>query len=895
MIIQEEDYLAHVGTPRHSGRYPWGSGGNTPRRNKRFLDYLNEMRRQGMGDTDIAKAIGVESGEKFSTARLRAMNTIALNEKKQASIATAERLRAKGMSLNAIATRMNLPGESSVRALLAPGAKDRADVLLTTAKMLKDQVAEKKMIQIGTGVENHIGVAETKLKASVAILKEEGYQVYYLKVPQQGTGKDTSLKVLCAPGITYSEAYKNRDNIKLPFPSSDDQGRTFTGNLGILPPIQIHPNRVGIVYGDQGGSKADGVIYVRPGVKDLGMGEASYAQVRIAVGDGHYLKGMAMYKSDMPDGVDLLFNTVKKDTGNKLDALKPNETDADNPFGSTVRQLIEKDAHGNEKLTSAMNIIYSEGKWEEWSNNLSSQFLSKQSPKLAKAQLDKTYQSKVKDFEEISALTNPAVRRKLLKTFSDGADASAVHLKAAALPHQGNHVILPITSMAPTQVYAPNYADGERVALIRFPHGGTFEIPDLVVNNRHPEAKRVLGQARDAIGIHPSVAERLSGADFDGDTVLVIPNGSNKIKITPALEHLKNFDPKSEYPEYPGMVPMSKGAKGQHMGDVSNLITDMTIRKASPNEMARAIKHSMVVIDAAKHKLNYKQSAIDNNIAQLKAKYQGGSTAGAATLLSRRKGLQYVPERKDRPAAKGGPIDPATGKRVYEYTGRTYTNAKGKVVVKQDRSVKLAETDDAHTLSSKVETPIEYIYAEHSNRLKALANAARKELVSTPSMHVSTSAKKVYAAELASLNGKLDQIVRNRPLERQAQIIASMIVKQKKDGNPNLEDDQLKKIQYQALTVGRIRAGATKQKVIITPEEWEAIQAGALSENKLQQILEKADLDVVRQLATPRPDILMTPSNTHRAKALLAQGLTRGEVAAALGVSLSTLDKSTNV
>lgn len=55
---------------------------------------------------------------------------------------------------------------------------------------------------------------------------------------------------------------------------------------------------------------------------------------------------------------------------------------------------------------------------------------------------------------------------------------------------------------------------------------------------------------------------------------------------------------------------------------VSNLITDMTIKGATDEELCRAVKHSMVVIDAVKHKLGYKQSEIDNDIESLKKKYQ---------------------------------------------------------------------------------------------------------------------------------------------------------------------------------------------------------------------------------------------------------------------------------
>src|SRR5690606_21658099 len=105
-------------------------------------------------------------------------------------------------------------------------------------------------------------------------------------------------------------------------------------------------------------------------------------------------------------------------------------------------------------------------------------------------------------------------------------------------------------------------------------------------------------------------------------------------------------DSKREYPAYEGMPKMTAKQKQSEMGKVSNLITDMTIKGANTNEIARAVRHSMVVIDAEKHNLNYKQSAIDNGISQLKQKYQGGADKGASTLISRTTSEQRVPTRK---------------------------------------------------------------------------------------------------------------------------------------------------------------------------------------------------------------------------------------------------------
>lgn len=888
MLLSEEDYLEHYGILRRSGRYPWGTGGTQNTRNKAFLDYVETMRREGLTEVQIAEGVGI------STTQLRAAKSIAKNQQKQMNINQAQKLKDKGYSNVAIGEKMGI-NESSVRALLAPGVKEKADILITTSDMLKDQVAKKGLVDIGGGVENHVGISKEKLAAAVSILKEEGYVVHSVPVPQLGTGKDTNTKVLAPPGTTWGDVAKNKADIKQITDFSEDGGRTY---FGLHEPLKLDPKRVGIRYAEDGGREADGVIYVRPGVEDVSLGGSRYAQVRVSVGDSHYIKGMAMYKDDLPDGIDVQFNTNKSDTGNKLDALKPLKEDSanpgrpdpDNPYGAVIsRQIVAVGKDGKERTTSAMNIVNEEGAWGKWSKNIASQVLSKQTPSLAKSQLDMTYERRKIEFDGINALTNPTVKRKLLLEFADSADSASVHLKAAALPRQGTHVILPIASMPPTQIYAPNYRDGETVALVRYPHAGTFEIPELKVNNNHPEAKRLLGGARDAVGIHSSVAERLSGADFDGDTVLVIPNGGPKrLKTTAALEGLKGFDARTAYPEYPGMKVMSERTKQIEMGSVSNLITDMTIHGASGPELARAVKHSMVVIDGAKHKLDYKQSALDNGITQLKAKYQGTSRGGASTLISRATSEQRVVDRKPRLAKDGGPIDKVTGQRVYVPTDKTYVNRQGDTVRKTVRSTKLAEVDDAFVLSSG--TPIERVYASHSNKLKSLADQARLRAINTPPSKYSPSAKKVYEEQVKSLNAKLDLANRNRPLERQAQIIAGSVVKAKKASDPSMSKETLKKIEGQALNEARNRTGARKTRVEFSDTEWEAIQAGAISNDKLSKILDSADMDRVRELATPRSALLMSTAKTSRAASMLASGYTRAEVADALGVSITTLD-----
>ena len=861
-----DDELYHYGTARHSGRYPWGSGKDPYQSGDSFLATVADLKAKGLTEAEIAKGLGI------STTQLRARKAIVKNANRKEDMAMAMRLKQKGYSNVAIGERMGI-NESSVRSLLDPQLREQRNILENTADMLKASVDSKGFIDIGAGVENQIGVSREKLQTAASMLQQEGYTLHYVKVKQLGTGHFTTIMVLAPPNTPYSDVFNNQDKIKTLQEYSEDGGRTF---FGIRPPENFPSSRLEVRYGNEGGIEKDGVIELRRGVDDISLGSANYAQVRIAVDGTHYLKGMAMYSDDLPPGVDIRFNTNKSKTGNKLDALKPLKDDPDNPFGAVIKP-------GGQK--GAINIVNEEGDWSKWSKNLSSQMLSKQSPILAKKQLGLAFDSKKEAFDEINALTNPAVKKKLMGTFADECDSAAVHLKAAALPRLASHVILPVPSLKETEIYAPNYRNGEKVVLIRHPHGGKFEIPELTVNNRQSAAKAALGKAKDAVGINAKVAERLSGADFDGDTVLVIPNNSGRVKNSPALSGLKNFDPKSAYPAYEGMPKMSKKAKQQKMGDISNLITDMTIKGASNDEIARAVRHSMVVIDAEKHNLNYKQSYVDNGIAALKKKYQGKASAGASTLISRASSEMRVPEVKGTYK-----IDPKTGAKIFTRTNASYVDSKGKTVYRTTKSTKMAETSNAFSLSSG--TPMESVYATHANKLKALGNTARKVVISTPSVKRSPSAAKTYEKEVASLSAKLNEALKNAPRERQAQLLANTVVKNKTQANPDMDPEDIKKIKGQALTEARNRMGAKKPYVDITAREWEAIQSGAISNNKLESILNNTDLDKVKALATPRTALTMTPSKISRAKSMLSLGYTQAEVADALGVSASTINKA---
>ncbi len=908
MIRTEEEHLAHIGVIRRSGRYPWGSGSPESTRHRDFLQAEKMLKNDGLSEKQRADAFG------YTIKELRARRSTAIAQQREETYHTARRLRDAGMSLPAIGREMGGRNESSIRAILARGEKDNKDAIQTTANMLRDEVASKQYIDVGKGVEHQIGITKTRLETAVQVLKDEGYAIHKLFVPQANLPDQfTQMVVLAKPGTTREEVNANKLNVKQITERSDDYGRSY---VGFQTPLSISSRRVGINYKEDGGDKADGMIYVRPGVPDVRIGNKMYGQVRVMIDGTHYLKGMAVYKDDLPPGRDLVFNTKASNTGRKKDAMKEIEPDEELPFGSIVRQTHDPKTG---KVNSAMNLVGSPtkegsgeaGQWDTWSKNLSSQFLSKQKPELAKQQLDLTYDRRKRELDENNSLTNPTVKKDLLNQFADSTDAAAVHLRAAALPRQATKVLIPVPSMKPTEVYAPTFNDGDRVVLVRYPHGGTFEIPQLTVNNRNREARRLIGTGakdpgHDAIGIHHKVAERLSGADFDGDTVLIIPDRGRKIRTSDALEDLKGFDPLVyKLPDDSPIKRMTSGGKGQQMGNVSNLITDMTLGGATHDELARAIKHSMVVIDAEKHGLDYRQSEKDHGILALKEKYQGGKRAGAQTLISRARGEVHKPEQRLRPARRGGPVDPVTGRKVYELTGKMVPVKKtvtidgkkvrvatGAMEPRTRKYKRLAVEEDAYKvfLPGYTPTPVEVIYADHSNRLKAMANDARKTALPLKGNPQSPSAKVVYKKEAESLTSKLRDAERNAPYERQAQLIASVQVSQRRQANPHIEKEDYKKIKQQALNEARLRTGARKDPIKITQREWDAIQAGAISNHKLERILKNADMDTMKVFAMPKSakPVLSSPM-LRRAEAMANRGFTQAEIADALGVGLTTL------
>ena len=930
--------LQHYGTKRHSGRYPWGSGDDPYQHDSRdFLGRIEELKKSGWTETpdNIKKEFGL------TTSQYRMEKSIANSERRADQVARIKSLKEDGLGATEIGRKMGL-SESTVRSLLNEKSEAKMKEARETADFIKSQVDKKGMIEVGAGVAEELRISQEKLNQALYLLEREGYYSFVGGVPQvTNPGQQSNQKVVCPPGTPYkindqgkrvTSAIYEYDKIH---PLNEDQyisrddGKTFEKKFHY--PASLDSKRLAIRYKEDGGIDKDGIVELRRGVDDLSLGESKFSQVRIMVDGKKYIKGMAVYSDDMPDGIDVVFNTNKSKSVAKMDVLKDIKSDPDNPFGSLIKdanqggQYWYTDKNGKKKL-GLINKRADEGDWDEWSNGLPSQFLSKQSLPLAKKQLGIAKADKMEEFELLRELTQPTVKKHLLNKFADECDAAAVDLKAASLPGQKYHVIIPVTSMKDTEVYAPNYENGSKLALIRYPHGGTFEIPILTVNNKQKTAKKLLGDVRDAVCINAKVAEQLSGADFDGDTVMCIPThdrgGKVKIINKNPLEDLVGFDPKVEYgPEtYKGRDVKPMKNTQIEMGKISNLITDMTLLGANDKQLARAVRHSMVVIDAEKHKLDYRQSAKDNNISALVKEWQIGvdkngniKYGGASTIVSKAKGEYDVLKRQGSPKVnvKGTKdYDPSRpeGALIYKtadnvsYTKDKINKRTGEVTkvtkYRYDKSTKMAETDDAYTLVSKARHPMELLYADYANSMKALANKARLEAIKTRNIQYSASAKAAYKDEVESLNDKLRTATLNAPREREANRRANIetAAKQKAyeaETGSKMKKGDIKKISQQALSKARTDLNTVSRadrSIKITDREWEAIQAGAISDNKLRNILKNTDVDNLRERATPRASKQLTQAKIAKIKAMTAS-YTLQQIADKMGVSVSTVSK----
>jgi len=921
MIIRTDE-LMHYGVKRRSGRYPWGSGDHPFQSEDDFLGYIRQAKREGLSEKDIAKGIGIVDGNGEGDIKgFRRYITIANNLKDIAIISQVNRLHDDGYK-NAEIAKIVGKNESSVRELLSPLRQERVEILERTKDILKQNVEEKKMLDVGAGVDLHLGIKRTLLDTAVFALEHEGYSVHEVPVQQVGTGKATNMKVLTKSDMDYQEVRKNQGDIRSITDWSKDGGETYQRLQNVK---SLDSSRIQVRYKEDGGANQDGMILLRRGVEDLSLGDKAYAQVRIAVDGTHFMKGMAVYDDNMPKGVDVIYNSNKSRDVGPMGAFKRIDKDGDpnnptNPFKTAISQSTYLDKNGTPQLSLINKVGYSskitageEGYWDSWHSGkaLASQFLSKQSVDVANQQLKMAADIQKAKLDDINLVTNPAVKQRLLDSYADDCDAKAVHLEGAALPRQSSKVLLSVPTLKENEVYSPAYKNGETVMLVRYPHAGTFEIPLVKVNNTNPDAIKMIGKsAIDAIGIHPKAAEKLSGADFDGDSVVVIPY-SKGLKSSPSLQGLKDFDSKVyKYPKEitndPAFKKMSDKSKGVEMGKVSNLITDMQIMGATPEHLARAVRHSMVVIDAQKHDLNWKQSERDNGIKELKSIYQGGANKGASTLLSRSTSEVHV--TATRAVKKGEPgyeslvrrneysVDPTTGRKVYGLVEAKapYINKAGQLVVptpKKKVSTRMYETEDALSLIPKTRqiTPMEQVYAKFANEMKALGNQARKESVALKPTPYSKTANQTYKAEVNSLNAKLNTALRNQPLERQAQVLANVEISAKKSANPNLTTSELRRISGQAITDARLRVGAGKQRIEITEQEWKAIQAGAITHNKLSQILNNSKIEDIQKLATPRSSVnSVSPAIAARARSMMGR-YTLDQIADMLGISTSTV------
>lgn len=855
------DELKHYGVKRRSGRYPWGSG-EDPYQGLSGYGFYKEyeaLKAKGLPPVEIAKKLNM------NTTQLRNSITWATKERREFLDEQVPNMREMGFSDLMISQKLGI-SPRTVQNYLSPKEKVVKMQIDSVTNAITEAVDKHKYIDVGVGVERQLGISKTKLDTAVNKLAEEGYYVHeiYVKRLSDKTGQKTTTLKIITKEADRKEVQMNADKFRDLDMTSDDRGLTIAN---IKPPKHVDFDRIMVRYKEDGGEDKDGLIELRRDVPDLDLGRSSYAQVRIAAGENSYLKGMAAYTddADFPKGIDIIFNTNKEKGTPKEKVFKDMKPDADNPFGTTIKIDGQR---------GALNIVNEEGDWDKWSTKMSSQFLSKQPTKLIKERLEDTSSILQKEFDEISNLTNPVVKKHLMDAYIDGLDTKAKHLKAQGLPGTKNHVILPVPTMNPNEVYATNYPNGTKVALVRHPHGGIFEIAALTVNNNNAQAKKMLGKAPDAIAIHPTVAKKLSGADFDGDTVLVIPNDQGKVKWSRSLAALKDFDP-MEYkvpPDSPVNVYVKDPKTGElknsgktimpqtkqtQMGVVSNLITDMTIKGAPQSEIARAVKHSMVVIDAEKHNLDYKRSARVHGINALKKQYQshinpdtGKPSVSASTIISR---------------SKGTVVDPVTGKKV------------AKINIKDPNF-----NPDKYVSGYEVDS----IYSGFIKKVQVIRNKAIKVTESIKMPSYSKEAADVYKDEVKSLNEKLNKALLNAPKERQAQALTNHLYYN--NVTKDMDKDSKEKLKSRSLARARVTVGAKKTYVDITDNEWEAIQARAISTTKLTQILDNADMNKIKKLATPR-QVIVTPAKASRAKALIAKGKTYAEVAQALGVSVSTI------
>ena len=340
-----EEMLMHYGMPRRSGRYPWGSGKDPYQHGRDFLGRVEELRKQNFtwadpetgkrysGDTAIAKSMGL------TTSQFRTEIGLATDERRALQVARYKSLKADGLNNSEIAREMGV-NESTVRSWANAQAEARMNKAQETADFLKARSAEFAadggMIEVGTGAERELGISKEKMNQALYILEREGWHVYSGGFDQvTNPGQRTTQKVLCPPGTEHKEIYELDRVHTIKDYISRDGGETYEKKFNY--PASMDSKRMMVRYKEEGGEERDGLVELRRGVNDLSLGESRYSQVRILVDGTHYIKGMAVYSDNMPDGVDVIFNTNKK-VGTPLGkVLKEIKADPDNPFGSAIK------------------------------------------------------------------------------------------------------------------------------------------------------------------------------------------------------------------------------------------------------------------------------------------------------------------------------------------------------------------------------------------------------------------------------------------------------------------------------------------------------------------------------------------------------------------------------
>lgn len=77
--------------------------------------------------------------------------------------------------------------------------------------ILRKNVDAKKIVDVGKGVEDLLGVPMTKVIAALEELRNEGYQTFILIKNQKDTDEKLRLKVLAVSDLSYREVFESKE------------------------------------------------------------------------------------------------------------------------------------------------------------------------------------------------------------------------------------------------------------------------------------------------------------------------------------------------------------------------------------------------------------------------------------------------------------------------------------------------------------------------------------------------------------------------------------------------------------------------------------------------------------------------------------------------------------